>query len=296
MREISDELQARLDSGATTLCRCWILTRTDGVVMGFTDHDSDLRVRDVLCKASTGMIAGALDRTTGLASDNGQALGALSAGGITEADIADGRYDGATVQQYLVDWTRPELDLSLFAGRIGEIARADGAFEAELRSLADDLNTPAGRMISASCDAQVGDLRCGVDLDHPDYRLVTVVDAVTAQGVLVGGLDAYEPGWFDGGVLVWTDGPLAGQSVAIKRDGLTVDGQREVVLWSEPVAGIGAGTGLRLTAGCDRRAATCRTKFANFLNYRGFPHIPGEDFISSYPNRGEGHDGSSLQR
>ncbi len=42
MRAVPAALQSKLDSGVTTLCRCWIVTRRDGVVQGFTDHDEDV--------------------------------------------------------------------------------------------------------------------------------------------------------------------------------------------------------------------------------------------------------------
>ena len=38
MRTIPSALQAKLDSGVTFLCRCWLITRQDGVTQGFTDH------------------------------------------------------------------------------------------------------------------------------------------------------------------------------------------------------------------------------------------------------------------
>ncbi len=48
MRLIPPPLQTKLDSGVTTLARCWKLTRRDGVVMGFTvDRDEDV----VRCRA-----------------------------------------------------------------------------------------------------------------------------------------------------------------------------------------------------------------------------------------------------
>jgi uncharacterized phage protein (TIGR02218 family) len=51
-----------------------------------------------------------------------------------------------------------------------------------------------------------------------------------------------------------------------------------------------------VTAGCDKRFETCRTKFANAVNFRGFPHLPGNDFVVAYAVPGEpGHDGSPLR-
>mgnify|MGYP001126787711 CR=1 FL=1 len=62
-------------------------------------------------------------------------------------------------------------------------------------------------------------------------------------------------------------------------------------------AGTGAPATLTVTAGCDKRFQTCVTRFANAANFRGFPHIPGNDFVVRYPVQGEpGNDGGSLRR
>ncbi|RYE11181.1 MAG: DUF2163 domain-containing protein [Hyphomicrobiales bacterium] len=46
--------------------------------------------------------------------------------------------------------------------------------------------------------------------------------------------------------------------------------------------------------GCDRRLATCRERFGNVANFRGFPHIPGNDFVLKYPRGGDALDGGAL--
>ena len=55
-----------------------------------------------------------------------------------------------------------------------------------------------------------------------------------------------------------------------------------------------AGDELTVTAGCDRRFSTCRAKFANAVNFRGFPHIPGNDFVLKAPKAGDTLDGRPL--
>ena len=295
MRAIGAELQARLDGGATTLCRCWRVVRRDGVVHGFTDHDEDVAFEGVEFRASSGMDAGALQAGTGLAVDNGQAVGALSSAAISEADIREGRFDRAAVVQWLVDWVRPELRVVLFAGEFGEIRRADGAFEVELRGLADTLNVPVGRTMMRTCDRVLGDAKCGVLTAGPEFSVEAVAAEGSAGAVLaVGGdLGAFEAGWFVHGQVVWLDGANAGTSQSVKADRGT--GARVVELWQEPPAGLQAGDRFRLVAGCDKRAETCRAKFANFMNFRGFPHIPGEDWVAAYPKSGGRHDGRSLK-
>ena len=77
-RTLSPALAAAFASGVTTLCWCWIATRSDGLRLGFTDHDRDLVVDGATCHAGAGLEAGALDRTLDLAADQTAVVGALS--------------------------------------------------------------------------------------------------------------------------------------------------------------------------------------------------------------------------
>lgn len=294
MRRLDSELQARLDSGATTLCRCWKVERRDGRVYGFTDHDEDLSFGEVLFKASSGLDATALQASTGLSVDNGQVMGALSDAGVTETEIRAGRFDRARIEHWLVDWTRPELRTLMFVGSFGEIRRKDRAFEVELRGLAEALNTPVGRTLQRKCDRRLGDEKCRVDREAARFAASAMVEEMESRGViLASGLDGFSDGWFTAGTVIWTSGGNVGDRALVKADGLTAAGLRRVAFWREAGVTISAGDQFRIYAGCDRSAETCRAKFDNFLNFRGFPHIPGDDWVAAYPKNGEVHDGSS---
>jgi len=284
MRGISDALQARLDTGATTMCRCWLVERHDGVRFGFTDHDRDLIIEGDVFRAGSGLDASVLEASSGLSVDNGQAVGALTDVGLTEADIMAGKYDRAEVRQWLVDWSSPEMKVLLFSGLLGEIRRGTGAFEAELRGITEVLNQPLGRMYLRECDRVLGDAKCGVDMVDPTFSAeVTVLKATDRRGFVFDGLSGFQDGWFTNGVIRWTSGAVS----LVKLDaGGTLETWEEV----DAIAGDTA----RVTAGCDKQAGTCRAKFGNFLNFRGFPHIPGEDWVTAYPAGGEVHDGGSL--
>src|SRR5207248_10343931 len=104
VRAIPPALQAKLGSGVTTLARCWIITRRDGVVMGFTDHDADLSVAGILCHAGTGLTASEATARLGLQVDGSEIAGALAAESLAESDLAAGRYDAAEIEVHLVDW------------------------------------------------------------------------------------------------------------------------------------------------------------------------------------------------
>jgi uncharacterized phage protein (TIGR02218 family) len=279
----SAALYAHLESGATTVCRAWTVRRTDGVLMGFTDHDRDLTVDGVLCRADTGMTARALQQTTGLSVDNSEAAGALSDASIREADLLAGRFDGAEVRSYLVNWAAPSDWIEQFRGTFGEIMRAGGAFRAELRGLTEALNRPQGFAYLQTCSAILGDTRCRFNTATVGYFTEGTVLAVDqARMFTFAGLAAFEDRWFEHGRFEVLSGAAAGLVGSIKNDRRLATG-REVELWQSIGAEVLPGDSFRMIAGCSKTAATCRAKFANFLNYRGFPHIPGEDWLASYP-------------
>ncbi|MEM8582068.1 MAG: DUF2163 domain-containing protein, partial [Pseudomonadota bacterium] len=169
-------LDAHLASGLTTVCRCWVLRRRDGAVRGFTDHDVTLSFDGVEFRANTGLSASALRQTTGLSVDNTEAVGALSDFAISERDLNGGRYDGAEVEIWLVNWSQPEVRTLVFRGTIGETQQIDGAFRAELRGLAESLNKPLGRIYRKDCSAVLGDSACRINLDDPQVSVELELD------------------------------------------------------------------------------------------------------------------------
>lgn len=262
----------------TTLARAWAVTRRDGVTLGFTDHDRVLEFDGITFAPDAGLSSRAQMGTTGLAVDNSEVQGALSSAAISEADIEAGRYDGAEVRLWQVDWRDVTTRQLRFRGSLGEIRRGEGAFHAELRGLTERLNQPRGRVFQRSCSAVLGDAACGFDLTQPGYAVDVVAGVNDGQTFAFPGLDAQAAGWFAQGRLRVLDGAARGLEGIVKEDRLT-GSLREVLLWAPLRAVVAPGDRLRLIAGCDRRAETCRVKFDNLLNFQGFPFLPGEDWL-----------------
>lgn len=291
-----EDLRAHLAQGVTTLCRAVAVRRRDGRVIGFTDHDRDLSFEGIVFRADSGMSAGAVQQGTGLAVDNTEAAGVLSADAITEIDILAGRYDGARVQSWLVNWTDVAMRVQSFAGVIGDVVRVGASFRAELRGMSEALNQPQGRIYHARCSAVLGDGACGFDLDQPGYADTRPVETVT-EGRMFDFADfaGHEDRWFERGRLRVLSGAAAGLVGVVKNDRLSDARGRKVELWQALGVLPAPGDMVRLEAGCDRRADTCRMKFDNLLNFRGFPDIPGEDWLMSYPVSSGGNDGGSRR-
>jgi len=296
MRTIPSALQTKLDSGVTTLCRCWIVTRNDGLTQGFTDHDEDVALGAVNCLAGSGLTGSEVTTKLGMAVDSSEISGALADDSLNEDDLAAGRYDAAGVELWLVDWSEPDLRVLIAKGSLGEVRREGTAFTAEVRGLSQKLAEDSGRLYTATCSADLGDARCTVDLTNAAYHGSGTVAALTAASAFTAsGLDGFDDGWFTAGKLTFTGGANAGSAVEVKSH-FNSGGAVSFVLWQAMAQPIAPGDTFAVTAGCDKRFATCLNRFSNAVNFRGFPHIPGNDFIISYPVAGEpGHDGSSLQ-
>ncbi len=294
MKALEAGIAAHLASGATTLATCWRIARSDGVVLGFTDHDEALNFDGTDYRPAHGLDGSERAAKLGPQVDTAEVVGVLHADAIEEEDILLGRFDGASVETWRVNWR--DVAQRFLAGRatIGEIVREDGRFRAELRSGQAALNRPVGRLYQGLCDAELGDLRCGVDLEDPAFRADASVLGIRDRFRLaVDGIEAFAAGWVAFGVAAWASG---------RRDGLrdrVVTAERlggaDILGFAAPVGDwVAEGDALVLTAGCDRRFATCRVKFANAVNFRGFPHIPGNDFVLRYPKSGDRLDGRKL--
>jgi uncharacterized phage protein (TIGR02218 family) len=295
MRAIPTALQTKLDSGVTTLCRCWIVSRRDGVVQGFTDHDQDILLDGVNCRAGTGITGSEATEQLGLAVQGSDISGALADDELTEADLAAGRYDAAAIEVFIVDWSEPALNVLLMKGALGEVRREGAAFTAELRSLTHRLAEDTGRLYTATCNADLGDARCTIDLTDAAFRGSGMVATLDGAAIFhASGLDDFDDGWFTAGKISFTSGANDGLAVEIKTHRVDA-GTVSIELWQQMPEPIAASDTFVVTAGCDKRFATCRDRFDNTVNFRGFPHIPGNDFVISIPIAGEpGNDGTSL--
>ena len=292
MRDIPAGLAAHLALAATTLCRCWSLTRRDGLVLGFTDHDRPLAFDGVTFQETTGLEAAEGEAELGFAVGGGEVSGAFAAVGLNEADLARGLYDDARVSIWLVNWADVSQRLLIETGFVGEIKRGDFAFSAEVRGLAKAFDEERGRLYTRACSADLGDARCGVTLT-PVAGTVAATDGRLALAAPA--LVSFTDGHFTGGRLVFTGGGNVGFVTEVKRH--AAHGLGTLQLWQAPPAPIMVGDALRVTAGCDKSFSTCRTKFGNGINFRGFPHMPGNDFIIGGVGPGDGAlDGGSLFR
>ncbi len=298
MKILPAGMQAHLDSGATSLCYCWTLTIVSGASFGFTSHDHDLTFDGVTYSALSGFDASAIETSLGLNVDDLEVMGALSAANLNEADLVAGKFDNAQIRILRVNWRDVSQRVILASGNLGEVTRGVVGFRAEMRGLAHLLNQPQGRLYQYGCDVDLGSSRCGVSLTLAAFTGTGSVQSIPViadnrRAFIAAGLSGFASEWFTRGRLHWTSGANAGLSMEVKEHGL-INSQVTVELWLAMPRVIAAGDAFSITAGCDKQFVTCKAKFSNGVNYRGFHLMPGNDWIQSAPRSGDVNDGAQL--
>lgn len=260
----------------TAIVLCWRIERRDGVTIALTDHDRDLTVGEQVYRAAPGMTPSAIVRAEGLDATTMEARGALHAAAITARDLEAGRWDGARVVAFAIDWSRRgAAPIPLSEGRIGDVTVSDGGFTAELTGAAARLERPVAEATSPGCRASLGDARCRVAM--AGRRHLARVSAVDGRAVTLDRVEPVDDAYGDGR-LRWLTGANTGLEslvAASHADGVT--------LRTPPSFAVVPQTLVELTEGCDRTLATCAGRFDNAANFRGEPYLPGVDLLTRYP-------------
>jgi uncharacterized phage protein (TIGR02218 family) len=263
-----------LEGELTTLALCWRVERRDGITIGITAHDRDLEIDGLVYRAAPGMTPSAIGRSASLEADTMDVTGALTSAAIGEADLLAGRWDGARVALFATDWSAPGESVALGEGTIGAVETKGGVLTAELRGLAAALERPVVEETSPECRAELGDRRCRVAMaGRRRFARVAAADGAAVT------LDAPEPvaNAYGGGRLRWFGGANSGLEDAVARsDGMMVTLRR-------PPRFAAVGALVELIEGCDKSVATCAGRFANAVNFRGEPYLPGIDLLTRYP-------------
>lgn len=273
MKVISPELKAHLSQEVTTLAHCWKISRRDGVVQGFTEHDQNIIFDGVTYLAASGFTPTAVDHSAALNVDNLDVEGMLDSAFLQEADLHAGRYDFAEIEYFMVNYADVSQGrLMLKRGWLGEVTTSGGRFIAEVRGLMQRLDTQVGEHYSPGCRANFTDARCKVNAASVTVS-GTVSHADVGRSVFSDTSRSEAGNYFTHGRVRFTSGANAGLSMEVKQ--YTQEGQFTLMLaMPYPIA---VGDGYEALAGCDKTFHTCTQRFDNAINFRGEPHVPGTD-------------------
>jgi uncharacterized phage protein (TIGR02218 family) len=262
------------DQDLTTMAFCWRLMRSDGVTLGFTSHDRDLDVGGLCYRAAPGLVPSAIELTSGFAADSVELAGALTAASLRVDDLSAGRWDGALLSVFAVNWAAPDTSPHpLVRGHFGGVRLQDDQFSVDLIGLTSQFDVAVAEETSPECRATLGDKKCRVDM--AGRRMIARVGAVADNVVTV--LESLTPDRYVGGRLRWVDGLNAGLSAMI-----VAQQGNLLTLVEAPFFPVEPAARVDLSEGCDGRFATCVARFQNAANFRGEPHLPGNDLLTRY--------------
>lgn len=264
-------MTAHLAGEVTSLAVCWKLSLVDGSVLGFTDHTSDLTISSQLYKATTGFSPTSIETKDKFSVDNLDVSGILDAAAITEADIMAGKYDFAEIEIFMVNVT--DLSQGIITHRrgwLGEVTLKNGQFIAEVRGLAQKLSQNIVELYSPTCRAIFGDNRCKAN--PTSYTVSGSVNTITSRQVFISNSMTQAAGYFSGGEIQFLTGANAGRRMEIKEFS-----NKQFTLVLPMPNNIAVGDTFNAIAGCDKTITTCAGKFANAVNFRGEPFVPGMD-------------------
>lgn len=272
-RTIGAALKAHLAGECAYLAFLFKITRADGVVKGFTDHDRDIVYGGVTYEADSGFTATTLEEKSDMSVDNMEVTGYFDSAQLTESDLLGGKYDLAQIEIRIVNYTDlTQGDVLIKRGWMGEVRFSEGEFEMEFRSLTQKLSQNIGSVYTPSCRAQLGDAKCGVNL-APFTFTATLTSVTSAQEFYVDSFSnttTYPENYFLNGVVTFTSGANSGLKSEIKyfKEGY--------FLLALPLPNaLTAGDNGTFIAGCDKTSKTCKAVFNNLLRFRGEPFIPG---------------------
>jgi uncharacterized phage protein (TIGR02218 family) len=252
----------------------------------FTDHNQDIVFEGNTFLSAGGFDASARETVDGLKDQSLSVKGVITSTAITEADIRAGRYQEAEVTEETVDWRWPWAGaLQTQTYYIRDIKWNSDVWEAELTSLTSRLRSPVGRTYQKTCQWRLGEGQCGhsgdgvVLADFTDTGSVTVIN--TQKRVFESGLTVEPDNWYKYGLLTWTSGDNTGLAFEVRASRQTAG---KMYLHISTPFDIQVGDGFNVYAGCDRKDATCISKFNNIVNNGAFAKMPLTDEMIRVPN------------
>ncbi len=251
----------------------WRVFRRDGVALGFTSHDQDLVFSGLRHRAAPGMLPAAVRMTSQISDDSAEVEGALSHDTISEADLAAGLFDEAGIAIGAVDWETLEHHV-LYSGQLGRIEDDRRGFSAQLKSAKHVLDYDLVPRTSPTCRAAFCGPGCGLSAQRFTSRHKVIGVDEDANRIE---LEEFGTGSFVDGQVRLLSGPQTGVCFGV------LDTSGSWLTLDRPLTpGTAIGASAELREGCDHTLATCSGRFANALNFRGEPFLPGNDLLARY--------------
>lgn len=289
MTRVGIEVLADAYPCLTHMAQCWKITRTDGQVFAYTSADFVVAYGGVDHQPCDSLAAAAnqLGAELGSVGDT-ELMGIISDDGITEADLANGLFEDADVEIWMVPWADDGTTAwRLSKGIITSVEHGRVSYQAEVLTPGARLQQkPLLEFVTPGCRYELGDDRCQFDIYSAtvagDVTAVATADASSSASfrVFYDTARTEESDYFEGGIVEWQTGANAGAQSEVKEYDLSTG---RIILWDPLAEAIEVGDVYTIRPGCGKDPDTCKNRFNNYVNYGGFPDLPGEDEVRQTP-------------
>lgn len=179
-RSIQAPMRTMLDGNRHTLADMFRVEFKTNTFAYFTAHHKSILFDDgdgeQLYLSTTGVVGSAMESNVELNVDTSEFVGVLQGPAVTRDDILAGRWDGATIRRFKVNWEDPSTsmgDIKFFEATIGAIKVEGPIFVAELRSKTQLLSQKIVWLITPDCRVDVGSDECAVVLAPNEWAPFT---------------------------------------------------------------------------------------------------------------------------
>ena len=249
MRNVSGAMSTHL-GGNTTLASFVKVKRLDKMIFGFSDIDRDIPFDlsdgdgEIVYEANNNYSRSNIKNTAGFKVDNLEITGFLDSDYMTQDDMRAGLWDLAEYKFFMLNYVDTSMGaIKMTSGRFAKISAKEDEFNVELLGLMNRYSQTVVRPQVLNCLFDLGDVRCKIIMEPPDWLASTtyVVRPILNEGVgdviaptvenffnylcTTGGLsDTIEPIWNTtiGGTTA--DHLVAWETIYARRAELTVTG------------------------------------------------------------------------
>ena len=278
MKTLMPEMLVHIAQENTTLALCWSMILTDESEFYYTDSDKAIEFGGHTYQPYAAVVPSATSTTSNLAVDNMEVQLAWDGDLATETEIRGGRFDFATMNIFFVNFEDPDGmgSIPILKGKLGELVIEDNLVKIDVRGMTQYLQQRMGELYSVGCQATFGDARCKADASQGIYTKAFTVATVNGTHPkrtftileILGDADGY----YTGGHVAWTGGSNQNTKMDIK---VYFESGQQVELYEPLIRDIQVGDTGNIIVGCDKKYETCKLKFDNMINFRGFPHLTG---------------------
>ncbi len=260
---------------------CIKIVRRDGTMLRFTDHNTKLTLNSEVYTPVGSMSVSATQKSDSFRGQNIDYVGVINSAAISSDALREGRYRGAVVYEYIVDWRYPWLGpIRSTKYFLSDVKFNGESWEGTLGGLTLFLESPFGEYYTRNCRYDLGDSGCKINLASLTANNVGVLSVASSRSAFTasdGLFTGKALNYWQFGTIQWTVGGNVGFYSEVYSSTAASGSSINFVLFDDVPVDIQIGDQFTLTPGCDKTAATCKTKFSNMVNYGGFHFIPGLD-------------------